>query len=327
MMTAEKRATASLPAENEDDKELSGENEFQALLEELEEKTDEWAGDWFVNVGECIYRTWDDCVKYGFMSAGQGTVYSNALKKLEMGSKIYAYISGHGYVGVGSVTSKAVPIKDFTVGLAHTPLLNLPLKAENPDENKDDPALSEWVIGVNWHQTVDKEDALRFVGAFANPQVVCKLRHRKTLDFLQDGFGHLAKKWFVNVGEHRGHLRWEDCRRYECISAGGDPKYGDALQRLNPGDTVYAYVSGAGYIGAGKVVKTAVPIHMFTTQDDTPLLKNDLATKKVNNLPDNPDFTDWVAGINWIKTFDREHASRDTEHYIATLCEIKTQID
>ena len=131
------------------------------------------------------------------------------------------------------------------------------------------------------------------------------------------------RQWFVNVGENRGHLRWEDCQRYGCISAGGGPTYGDALQRLNLGDTVYAYVSGAGYIGAGKVVKTAVPIHKFTTQDGKPLLKKDLATKKVNNLPDNPDFTDWVAGINWIKTFDREQASRDTEHYRATLCEIQ----
>lgn len=131
------------------------------------------------------------------------------------------------------------------------------------------------------------------------------------------------RNWFVNVGEHVGHLKWEDCVQYGCISAGGGPQFARALRKLDSGDTVYAYVSGAGYIGAGKVVKTAVPIHKFTTQDNTPLLKNELATENINNSPDNLDSTDWVAGIDWVKAFDREHASRDTDHYIATLCEIR----
>lgn len=73
----------------------------------------------------------------------------------------------------------------------------------------------------------------------------------------------------------------------------------------------------------GLTVKTAVPIHKFTTQDNTPLLKNELATENINNSPDNLDSTDWVAGIDWVKAFDREHASRDTDHFIATLCEIR----
>ncbi len=30
--------------------------------------------------------------------------------------------------------------------------------------------------------------------------------------------------WLVNVGEHKGHLKWEDCVRYGCISAGGEPR-------------------------------------------------------------------------------------------------------
>lgn len=75
-----------------------------------------------------------------------------------------------------------------------------------------------------------------------------------------------SQNWFVNVGEHRGHLYWEDCVRYGCISAGGGPDYAQALQRLKPGDTVYAYITGFGYVGGGKVLRAAVPIHKFTTE-------------------------------------------------------------
>ena len=133
-----------------------------------------------------------------------------------------------------------------------------------------------------------------------------------------------SQNWFVNVGEHKGHIRWEDCVRYGCISAGGGPQFARALRRLRPGDTVYAYISGSGYVGGGKVSRAAIPIHKFTTgSHNIPLPKRDLVTSEINNKPDSPDFTDWVAGIEWFKTFEREQASRATEHYLATLCEIQ----
>ncbi|WP_228024803.1 hypothetical protein [cf. Phormidesmis sp. LEGE 11477] len=131
------------------------------------------------------------------------------------------------------------------------------------------------------------------------------------------------QNWFVNVGEHRGHLKWEDCVRYGCISAGGGARYRRALQKLKLGDTVYAYITGSGYVGAGKVSSIAVPIDKFITQPhNTPLVKRELATTNINNQLNKLD-TDWVAGIAWSKIFDRENASRKTEHYITTACEIQ----
>ena len=133
-----------------------------------------------------------------------------------------------------------------------------------------------------------------------------------------------SQNWFVNVGEHKGHLRWEDCVRYGCISAGGGSRFAKALQRLKSGDTIYAYITESGYVGGGKVLRAAVPIHDFTTEPrQTPLLKRDLVTNGINNQPDNPDFTDWVVRIEWFKTFDRKQASRATEHYRVTVCEIQ----
>lgn len=149
----------------------------------------EWTGCWFVNVGEGPHRTWEDNVKFGFVSAGQGLRYSSALNRLSVGDKIYAYMRGLGYVGFGEVTKAAVMIRDFVVLETNTPLLDAGLKAARPNENSEDEKLSEWVVGVKWLKTVPKDQAKTFPGVFANQNIVCKLRHEQTLKFVQKELG------------------------------------------------------------------------------------------------------------------------------------------
>lgn len=147
-----------------------------------------WSGYWFVNVGEDEQRNWEDNVKYGYIGAGQGPRYPKALKHLRIGDKIFAYMSGLGYVGYGEVVQEATMIKDFIVESENKPLLELPLKAEAADMNKDDPELSEWVVGVKWIATFSRGKAKTFKGAFANQNVVCKLRDETTMKFLEKQF-------------------------------------------------------------------------------------------------------------------------------------------
>ncbi|MBC1184444.1 PDDEXK family nuclease [Kluyvera sichuanensis] len=149
---------------------------------------DEWTGSWFVNVGECEYRNWDDNRQFGFIGAGQGKVYSSALNRLAVGDKIYAYMKGCGYVGFGEVTKPAVMIRDFITDL-NEPLLSAGLKAERPNANSDNEEFSEWVVGVRWIKSLPREKAKTFSGVFANQNVVCKLRHEQTLKFVQAEFG------------------------------------------------------------------------------------------------------------------------------------------
>jgi len=122
---------------------------------EIKEKR-AWAGYWFVNVGEGPHRTWDDNRSFGFIGAGQGSRYSNALKRLKVGDKVYAYMRGLGYVGLGEVVNPATMIRDYTVEGSSTPLLEAGLKAQRPSENCDDEALSEWVVGIKWLKTVKR---------------------------------------------------------------------------------------------------------------------------------------------------------------------------
>lgn len=291
----------------------------------VERKNLEWTGDWFVNVGECDHRTWNDCISYGFLSAGQGAVYSNALKRLDIGSTVYAYINGLGYVGLGKVTQKAVPIKDFTVGKEKTPLLDMNLKAENPGANSDSPELSEWVISIKWLNTFPKDQAQRFMGAFANPNVVCKLRHKKTLEFLREKFGW-AGDWFINVGEGSGNRSWKDCVRYGFISAGQDPRLTSAMRKLKTGHTVYAYVGKTGYVGFGEVVEEAVQIKSFTV-DGKPLLSMDLQAKGLDRNVNDHECSEWVARIKWLKTHPKDEARWFTGAFVhrGTLCKLGQQ--
>ena len=315
-----------------EDSENSEENEFETLVKGLTpEKNLVWAGDWFVNVGEGGTRTWADCEKFGFLSAGQGAVYSNALKRLDIGSTVYAYQSGWGYVGLGKVTQKAVPIKDFVVGQEEIPLLDMDLKAENPGANSDNPELSEWVVGVKWLNTFPKNQAQRFTGAFANQNVVCKLRNKKTLEFLREKFGW-AGDWFVNVGDgnERSHRNWEDCREYGFISAGHGARFARAMKKLEVGSTIYAYASGGGtvlrgYVGFGEVVEAAVPIKDFTVgEDDKPLLDMDLRSVGLGHDLDDLELSEWVVRIKWLKTYPRNQARWFTGAfaYRSTLCRL-----
>ena len=147
-----------------------------------------WTGFWFFNVGEGEYRNWDDNVRYEYIGAGQGIRFPRYLKQLKVGNKFYAYMKGLGYVGFGEVVKEAEMIRNFIVESEQKPLLDLPLKASKAGEDKDDPDMSEWVVGVKWIKTFPREQAKNFSGAFANPNVVCKLRHQETLEFLKKEF-------------------------------------------------------------------------------------------------------------------------------------------
>ena len=147
-----------------------------------------WSGFWFVNVGEGPHRNWDDNVKYRYIGAGQGPRYSDPLKKLKEGDTIFAYMKGLGYVGFGIVREQAKMVKDFFIDENGKILLDVPLVAPNVTENCDDPKLSEWAVGVDWKKTFDRNDSRYFKGIFANQNIVCKLRHKPTIDFLRTHF-------------------------------------------------------------------------------------------------------------------------------------------
>ncbi|MEK4976642.1 endonuclease NucS domain-containing protein [Bacillus sp. FSL K6-6540] len=149
-----------------------------------------WNGkDYYVSLGDGIHRNWEDCRRYGFISAGQGRWYSNTLNLLKPGARIFACIPKVGYVGVGVVEDEVVPIKDFQVVVdgKNIPLLEAGLHV-NMDKDVDDPDLCEYVVRVDWIKTLPKHEAIWEKGMFANQNSACKLRNQFTIERLTHYF-------------------------------------------------------------------------------------------------------------------------------------------
>ena len=108
---------------------------------------------------------------------------------MKPGDLVFGYMKGIGYVGFGTVTQAAMMVRDFTPDGFDKKLLDLPLKQPGISENKDSAEFSEWVVGVKWAKTFEREEAKRFPNIFANQNIVCRLRDTATLEFLRKEFG------------------------------------------------------------------------------------------------------------------------------------------
>ncbi|MFC7694154.1 endonuclease NucS domain-containing protein [Paeniroseomonas aquatica] len=74
-----------------------------------------WNGEFYASFGAGQSRSWDDAIKYGFISAGGGTWYSNTLRLLSPGDRVWVRVPGRGFVGVGRVIGPAEAAKTFRV--------------------------------------------------------------------------------------------------------------------------------------------------------------------------------------------------------------------
>jgi hypothetical protein len=158
-----------------------------------------WGGLWFVNVGmntgddalqddfgHGYIRHWENCTRFGYVAAGGGLRYSDALKRLNIGDQILAYQKGVGYVGYGTITLLATPVQDFMLPDGSS----LESRINREERNGGRPTEQwEFAVGVKWNKVFSLSNAKTFKGAFANQNVVCKLSDEETVRFLRQEFG------------------------------------------------------------------------------------------------------------------------------------------
>lgn len=109
-------------------------------------------GFYYYNIGEGIHRNWDDYVKFGFISAGQGRRWRDAMRGFNEGDGFAAYLKGRGFVGIGRILSRASRIQD--VKIDGRPLLQLNLRCQKMGDNCEDVERSEYVCLVEWLKAV-----------------------------------------------------------------------------------------------------------------------------------------------------------------------------
>lgn len=162
----------------------------QEVLERAESRKKlPWTGYFYVNAGhDPDVRRWEDMQKFGFIAAGYGRFYSKRLEQLNEGDPVYVYQKGRGYIGYGKVRSPSVKSKDFILSDGKS-LIDVELQQPEILHDPDDLEITDYIVAVDWVKTVSMDDAKTFTGAFANQNVVCKLRDPATLEFLAQEFG------------------------------------------------------------------------------------------------------------------------------------------
>ncbi len=160
--------------------------------EHVEQKTETkkrvpWTGVWYVNIGKQFSRSWEDRRNYGFVSAGGGEPYSRPLTRLKLGDRLFAYATGHGYIGYGEVVQERTLATEFVPQGESKALPALELETKIPTHGGVE-GNEEYAVGVKWMDAVPIEEAKRFTGAFANQidssRIEARGRLEKSADLL-----------------------------------------------------------------------------------------------------------------------------------------------
>ena len=155
-------------------------------------KGESWNGrDFVVNIDvDEEISTWEDSQKYNFISAGGGKWYYRSLKQLFPGARVFCMIPKKGFLGVGIVRDKVVPINDFMVKIdgKEKSILEVPLKAEWIKEDNNKPEYCEYLVRVEWINTVSEDKAYWEKGLRANQNSAFKLKSKFTLTKLIEFF-------------------------------------------------------------------------------------------------------------------------------------------
>ncbi len=148
-----------------------------------------WNGrDWYVNFGGG--RPWDDARLFNFISAGGGKFYSQTIRTLPEGARIWVCVPDAGYVAVGTTLLPATRFEAAEVLLDGTwiPLAGQQLAGiYRQDEDSDDDN-AEWVVPVVWSDSRPLSEAFWQKGMFASTHSACKLRQEFTLGLLETHF-------------------------------------------------------------------------------------------------------------------------------------------
>jgi hypothetical protein len=153
----------------------------------------EWNGEFYASFGG--NRDWEEARKYGFISGGGGRFYSQTLKMLKPGDRVWVNVPGTGYVGVGRVEEPVVPIEKFMVpdaGGNRVPISKLSsLKIAGLTPSTEDPDKAEYMVRVHWDKAVPLNQAYKERGFFGVQHTVARPRDerwRHTVERLKQRF-------------------------------------------------------------------------------------------------------------------------------------------
>ena len=152
-------------------------------------------GLYYYNVGEGPHRNWDDYRKFGFISAGQGIRWRDAMLGFQKGDVVAAYLKRRGFVGIGILNDRAKPIREVII--KGKPLLSYNLCCPGMADNVESDELCEYVAPVEWIVSVERGQAKwkSNAGLYTTTHV------RASLDGQPKTISFLGAEFDINVAE------------------------------------------------------------------------------------------------------------------------------
>src|SRR5690606_32846830 len=82
----------------------------------------------------------------------------------------------------------------------------------------------------------------------------------------------------------------------------------DQLRPLQPGDRLFAYVNGCGYVGYGEVLAPAVPHRDFVTAQGKRLVGLPLQRRPKREALEDESLLEYCVAVRWHRALDRSAA-------------------
>lgn len=149
---------------------------------------------YYFNVGDDGggWRVWEDCRRYGFISAGGDPRWRDPMLGFETGDIAAAYLKGRGFVGIARILDRAVRADAFRVDGKPLSALDMKSKGAGFWDYPHDPDRAEYLCRVEWLASRSRDDALparKREGIYTTTHVRASLDgQQRTIDYLERGF-------------------------------------------------------------------------------------------------------------------------------------------
>jgi hypothetical protein len=142
-----------------------------------------------------------------------------------------------------------------------------------------------------------------------------------------------GQDFYVVLGNlEQGTYRWDIARSFGLLSAGGGSWYWKPLRNLSAGKRVFAYVGGAGYVGAGVVDGEMIRARDATVSIDGREValvdRPDLPEAfRERALSDDLEVTEFVVPVRWEREFDVNEAIAERGLFASqvTVCKLRDE--
>jgi hypothetical protein len=122
-----------------------------------------------------------------------------------------------------------------------------------------------------------------------------------------------GRDFYVSFGEGVGR-NWEDARKYGFVCGGGGRWYSRTLEQLFVGARVFVNLPGTGYVAVGTVLEESVLVKEFMVEvngKSVPFLDAPHQAENPGRYADDPEMSEYLVRIEWIKALPREQAYRE----------------